>query len=421
MNAGKNNFCYWRLGGMILVAFCIASIPGRTQSVDTLVNRMLRDNPLLEALRKDYEAATYKEGEFKDFPDPVISMGFFPLPVETRLGPQQLKIGVTQSLPWNNVLANRALVAREEADLLKVQFEIAEEDLTLRIRQVYARIWKIDREIELLEERIPLIQAWYRVSLSKMSANQAGASDVLQIQIFLNEIQNIIQILEKQQETYRVSIDRLLGVESGIPGDQDKLPQELELDTLIMTPVEPSTGQSQLPDLDWYDQELQVSGAILERNQSEGYPTIGLGLDYVIVGKRTDGNPQHNGRDIVMPMLSVKMPIYRQKYKAVRQRENARQASIHLKRRDKELEIQENIETALLILKAEQENLRFYENQIEILDRTIDILTTGYSTEGNKFDELLKLHNQLIDFALKELDSKVKMHIANLTIKRWQP
>lgn len=421
MNAGKNNFSYWRLGGMILIAFCLATIPGKTQSVDTLVNRMLRDNPKLEALRKDYEAATYKEGEFKDFPDPVISTGFFPLPVETRLGPQQLKIGVTQSLLWNHVLENRAQVAREEADLFKVQYEIAEEDLTLRIQQVYARIWKIDPEIQLLEERIPLIQAWYQVSLSKMSANQAGASDVLQIQIFLNEIRNIIQILEKQQETYRVSINRLLGAESGISGDEDELPTELELDTLMMRPVESLPGLSRLPDLDWYDQELQVSAAILERNQSEGYPTIGLGLDYVIVGKRTDGDPLYNGRDIVMPMLSVKMPIYRKKYGAVRQREKARQASIHLKRRDKELEIQENIETALLILKTEQENLRFYDDQIEILERTINILNTEYSTEGTKFDELLNLHNQLIDFALKELDSKVKMHIANLTIKRWQP
>lgn len=421
MNAEKNKFGNWRYTGIFLIVFCLATIPGRTQSVDTLVNRMLRNNPKLEALRKDYEAATYKEGEFKDFPDPVISMGFFPLPVETRLGPQQLKVGVTQSLPWNDVLENRAEVARQEADLFKINYEIAEEDMTLRIQQVYARIWKINREIELLEERIPLIEAWYRISLSKMSANQAGASDALQIQIFLNEIQNIIQILKKQQETYRVNINRLLGAESDITGNYDELPTELELDTQLLRPAEPLPEQSQLPDLDWYDQELQLSAAILARNKSEGYPTLGVGLDYVAIGKRDEANPVGNGRDVVMPMLSVKMPIYRQKYKAVRQREKARQASIHLKRRDKELEIQENIETALLKLKTEQENLRFFDEQIEILERTINILNAEYSTEGSKFDELLRLHNQLIDFALKELDSKVKMHIANLTINRWQP
>ncbi len=382
---------------------------------------MLRDNPMLEALRKDYESATYKEGEFKDFPDPVISTGFYPFAADAGMGPQQLKIGVTQSLPWNNVLANRALVAREEADLLKVQYRIAEEDLTLRIQQVYAQIWKVDREIELLQDRIPLIEAWSRVSLSKMSTSQAGASDVLQIQVFLNEINNFIHILENQQKSYRINLHRLLGVESEIPGNQNVLFTELEPDTLIMKPVERSSEISQLPDLDWYDQELEVSGAILERNQSEGYPTIGLGLEYVIVGKRKDENPKYNGRDMIMPMLSVKMPIYREKYKAVRQIENARQASIHLKKRDKELEIQENIETALLILKTEQENLKFYKNQINILERTINILNTEYSTQGTKFDELLKLHNQLIDFSLKELDSKIIMHTANLTIKRWNP
>ena len=69
----------------------------------------------------------------------------------------------------------------------------------------------------------------------------------------------------------------------------------------------------------------------------------------------------------------------------------------------------------------EQENLKFYKNQINILERTINILNTEYSTQGTKFDELLKLHNQLIDFSLKELDSKIIMHTANLTIKRWNP
>jgi len=419
MNAGKSKT--WRWIGMILIVFCLATIPGRSQSVDSLVNRMLRDNPMLEALRKDYESATYKEGEFKDFPDPMISLGFFPLSVESGLGPQQLQINVTQTLPWNNVLKNRALVAREQADLLKVQYEIAEEDLTLRIQQVYAQIWKVNEEIELLKSRIPLIQAWNRISLSKMSANQVGASDVLQIQILLNEIQNYIQILEKQRSSYRINLNRLLGIDSSIPGEGDELSTELELQTEIRAPVEPDTEMSQLPDLDRFDQELQLSQAILERNQSEGYPTIGLGIEYMVVGKRRDENPRYNGRDMVMPMLSVKLPIYREKYKAVRQTEKARQASIHLKKWGKELEIQENIETALLILKTEQENLNFYDDQIEILERTINILYDEYSAKGTKFEELLRLHNQLIDFALKKLDSKIKMHTANLTIQRWQP
>lgn len=405
----------------IFTLIAITSVSAQSQSVDTLVNRMLRDNPMLEALRMDYESAAYKEGEFKDLPDPMISTGFFPLAVESGMGPRQLQIGISQTLPWNTVLNNRALVAREEANLLKVKFNIAEEDLKLGIEQLYLQIWRVDEEIELLKSRLPLIQAWNQVSLSKMSANQVSASDVLQIQVFLNDVENAIQVLENQKKSYRLKLNRILGSEQPTEDEQSDLDIELDPDTTLQISVEPVVDTSQLPDLDWFDQQMQISEAVLERNQSEGYPTIGLGLEYTIVGKRKDVDVPYNGRDMIMPMLSVTMPIYRKKYDAVRQREKALQASIYLKKRDKELEIQENIALAKVNIETEMENLRIYNEQIEILERTINMLYAEYSSEGSKFVELLQMQNQLIDFALKKLDSKVKIHNSNLIIKRWQP
>lgn len=398
-----------------------STVTVQAQTLDTLIDRMLRDNPKLESLRMDYESASYKEGEFKDLPDPMISTGFFPLAVESGMGPQQLQIGISQSLPWNTVLQNRAQVAREEANLLKVKYHIAEEDLTLGVEQLYLQIWRVNEEIELLKSRLPLIQAWNQVSLSKMSANQVSASDVLQIQVFINEVENAIKVLENQKKSYRVRLHRILGTDQSSGDDPNDMDIDLNPDTTLQRSVESVDNSTQLPDLDWFDQQMQISEAVLERNISEGFPTIGLGLEYTIVGKRKDVDVPYNGRDMIMAMLSVKIPIYRKKYDAVRQREKALQASIHLKKRDKELEIQENIALAKVNIETEMENLRIYNEQIEILERTVNMLYAEYSSEGSKFIELLQMQNQLIDFALKKLDAKVKIHNSNLIIKRWQP
>lgn len=398
-----------------------STVTVQAQSLDTLIDRMLRDNPKLESLRMDYESASYKEGEFKDLPDPMISTGFFPLAVESGMGPQQLQIGISQTLPWNTVLQNRAQVAREEANLLKVKYHIAEKDLTLGVEQLYLQIWRVNEEIELLKSRLPLIQAWNQVSLSKMSANQVSASDVLQIQVFINEVENAIKVLENQKKSYRVRLHRILGTDQSSGDAPNDMDIDLNPDTTLQRSVESVDNSTQLPDLDWFDQQMQISEAVLERNTSEGFPTIGLGLEYTIVGKRKDVDVPYNGRDMIMPMLSVKIPIYRKKYDAVRQREKALQASIHLKKRDKELEIQENIALAEVNIETEMENLRIYNEQIEILERTVNMLYAEYSSEGSKFIELLQMQNQLIDFALKKLDAKVKIHNSNLIIKRWQP
>lgn len=45
--------------------------------------------------------------------------------------------------------------------------------------------------------------------------------------------------------------------------------------------------------------------------QKEGLPMLGLGLDYSIISKRTDANPEMNGQDAIMPMLTVTLPIFR--------------------------------------------------------------------------------------------------------------
>ena len=49
----------------------------------------------------------------------------------------------------------------------------------------------------------------------------------------------------------------------------------------------------------------------------EGYPKIGLGLDYSIIAKRDVPDLAMNGQDAIMPMVTISLPIFRKKYKAM--------------------------------------------------------------------------------------------------------
>lgn len=48
--------------------------------------------------------------------------------------------------------------------------------------------------------------------------------------------------------------------------------------------------------------------------KKSGLPTIGVGLDYVFVENRAIENLVNNGKDIVMPMVSVSVPLFSKKY-----------------------------------------------------------------------------------------------------------
>ncbi len=48
-----------------------------------------------------------------------------------------------------------------------------------------------------------------------------------------------------------------------------------------------------------------------------GYPMVGLGLNYSLIGKNEMSTSSMNGKDMIMPMVTVTLPIYRKKYNAM--------------------------------------------------------------------------------------------------------
>ena len=45
---------------------------------------------------------------------------------------------------------------------------------------------------------------------------------------------------------------------------------------------------------------------------------IGVGLNYSLIGKDEMSSSSMNGKDMIMPMVTVTLPIYRKKYSAMK-------------------------------------------------------------------------------------------------------
>ena len=53
-----------------------------------------------------------------------------------------------------------------------------------------------------------------------------------------------------------------------------------------------------------------------------GYPMVGLGVNYSLINKNPMSTSEMNGSDMIMPMVTVTLPIYRKKYKAMQTEAN---------------------------------------------------------------------------------------------------
>ena len=82
--------------------------------------------------------------------------------------------------------------------------------------------------------------------------------------------------------------------------------------------------------------------------QKEGLPKLGVGLDYAIVGKRTDMEVADNGKNILMPMVSVSIPIFRKKYKAAEKEAQLMQENYSLQKEETINSLTSNYEIGLV-------------------------------------------------------------------------
>lgn len=390
-----------------------------SQSLSDLLQAADSANLELQALEKDYLAALERAPQVSQLPEPEVGLGIFALPVETRLGPQWVRLSATQMFPWKGTRD-----ARKEVMLVmaKAQYEkIAASRLELhyRIKQAWFQLYELEQRRQILRQSIRVFQTIESLATTRIEAGKGNLADVLRIQLRIRELEEERALLENQQTKPRSVINRLLNRTESSP--------VTIADTLL--PAQPPYDREALvndirdnhPMLRMYALQQETARQAIRLNELEGKPSFAAGLDYIYVSRRTDAAPTGNGRDIVSPRIGIRLPLYRDKYDAKEQEERLKIQALEIRKQDQLLQFRSALEGAYADLEDARIKLRLYEEQIQTTESVIDLLLTEYSTEGARFLDLLQLENQLIQYELKTLSAVVQTHLAQAEIERYIP
>ena len=154
---------------------------------------------------------------------------------------------------------------------------------------------------------------------------------------------------------------------------------------------------------------INYSDQLLRESKLLRYPKIGIGLDYVFVGERQDLNPEGNGKDIVMPMISMSIPIFGKKNKAKINESKLKSEEFNLKKEALENDLIAEFESGLFDLESAINDYKLYQELIIKADRTLAILRTAYETSGKDYDQVLSLENKVLAYRLGVLKALVKI------------
>jgi len=111
-----------RASGFAIFLLLITT-PAKSQPLDTLLALLPKNNPELQALNLEYQAALQIAPQVSQLPDPELKLGWFPLPPETRLGPQRMWWIFNQMLPWPGKLEAQKQLAKKISEVAAIANE----------------------------------------------------------------------------------------------------------------------------------------------------------------------------------------------------------------------------------------------------------------------------------------------------------
>lgn len=379
---------------VLAVAIIIFSQQLNSQSIETYLQIAAKNNPDIASAYTKFEAALQKLPQVNALPDPNLSMSVFGKMVETRVGRQEAKFTLSQMFPWFGTLQAKENVANAMAEANFQNYLDIRNEVFFNVKKVYAELFEIHRMLNLEEENLKILDTYKELALSKFKSGKGLMVDVIRIDIKRNESLTNIKLLNDKLTPFQTAFNKLLNRtidENIVLNDQlpiTNLNTEVTTDSLLLNN----------PKLLGLDKQIAAFENQVIVAKKEGLPKFGLGIDYSIISKRDVPDLALNGQDVLMPMISVSLPIFRKKYNAAQQEA---QLMVNATTEKKEA-VMNNLQTMLASAKfdASKSNdlLNLYSEQIKRTKQAIVLLVTSYSSSGADFVEILRMNQELLVF-----------------------
>jgi outer membrane protein TolC len=428
-----------------------------------------KNNPGVLQKFSEYQAALQRVPQVGSLADPELSMGFFLSPMELVGGKQIADIRLMQMFPWFGVLKS----AKDEMSLMaNAKFELFRDtklQLYYDVQRTWYELFKVEKNISISEKNLDLLKTIERLAIVKFSADpsgntgaspsnsamakasqnntsgnqgmqgmsssqsntapsaksqpatamQSGAmnsssaysglSDLYRIQIEAGELENNIASLITQKRTITAQFNNYLNRPAGYPVS---IPEKAPADSLgyaiIAVSDSISAKNPMLAMLLYEEQSLEAKKKMVSRM---GYPMVGLGLNYALIGKNELSTSAMNGKDMIMPMVTVTLPVYRKKYRAMVNESEILKTAAKQNYQSTANLLQSEYYQAIQLYQDAQRRMKLYNNQYLLASKSLDLILKNFSVSSAGLSDVLRVRQQTLDYELKEVEAVADLSI----------
>ena len=261
---------------LLIIIILLIGSNVKAQSIDSLVNEAIANNPQLKSLQFRVKASEFRSESINFLPPPNLSVEFSQIPInEYNIINESISnnIALSQMFPLGGKLNAMSEVEKKNTLIEGDNFEAYRLSLIAQLKMSYFNLWLIDRKIEIQKSNISLLKDFARSIESGFYTNRISQADLLSIQSEIASNDAQLLIIEKQRETAIYTINKFLG--RNLNSKEVFAVADFEVDSLVINQAKLEEVLNDLnPSLKKMDNMIEMNKAMITANNKELIPDL---------------------------------------------------------------------------------------------------------------------------------------------------
>lgn len=444
--------------GVLLFLTLVGTQPLQAQSLEDYLLEAAKNNPGLQAAYAQYQATAEQVNQVSR-PNPEFQAGVFLQPMERFMGNQSTDFRLMQMFPWRGMLNSQKEEAYQMGQAEYFRFMDKKNQLFLEVKSTWLELLLRQGELKLTQQTLDylkkqesLLLVNYQVGNStglssptpsmtqpirstgsgmssmgnaatpeslipgmtsgmpapSMTSASVGMPAVLQLKLQRNEQETTLLQLQENLAVLKIQFNQLLNrpIDSPI-----SLPEQLEVPTLTLDKqAYLEKIKESNPMLAMFAAEKSALAQQEKMAVLEGRPMLGAGVNYMPLSPRIEKGMPMGGDDMVMPMVTLSLPIYRKKIDSKIKETAFLQTATEMAQKETENRLAMQWAAAFRGWEESNRNLKLYQEQLTLIDQQLQLLESALATGKSSLLDVLQLQQQGSEYQRKLLYATYQGH-----------
>ena len=369
-------------------------------TMQDLIAYAYNENPGIAAAREAWRAKVESYRVVTGLPDPQLTATYFPEPLQTRLGPQDWQVTLSQKIPFPGKLSKAGEVVRTETQIARLRLDKTVRATAASIQASAHELIYIRAARQIATQNAALLDQLRGVAETAYADDRAALMDVMKALSQTGQLRYDAILLDELELTETTRLNGLLN-----------RPPQAALGELVPPPLQPlSYGLEELyqlaaahqEDVRIAEQGVSRAEAQVDAARYQYFPDFNVGLFYASIGNPdAPQQPPEAGKDAVGLRLGLSLPLWMGKNQGRVNQAHAERARAEAVRQGRINAVRTDIHVAYFRLQNARRLVELY--QTDLLPQAASALETteAWFREGYaEFTDLIEAQATWYNFQL---------------------